>query len=561
MLWLKENRDNIKQMYFSNYTLKTNEDGKKENFQSVLIKKAGEIWNSLDSDSKEVYNIKLKKLKESLNYKTELEFNSENEELEGSQVQDEDSIGKKKVYCPNKCGAIRKTLEGLYSHLGLKENAADNCPKKPHIIKTRAYKKALEKLYSEPNTTIDFSQYLKDTTYSVDDYPSPPDNWNGPFQSKYLSKNAKGADGKPLSFIRFDEAVQVARKIETCGGITKTSHGYSLRVGSNLMSTSDGDPTGLASWIKTKEPPPPYEVKPDVQAKRKSIPKAVKNSVWNKYIETDDPKKLIGKCFVGCGCEITIANFEVGHVNAYSKGGSDKVENLRPICSTCNKSMGTMNLLEFKDLYGLDSKKEVVLTEEELKHKIQELDDNISSITNENDTYDKKQINEQFELEKCNLERSNINDNITNDWPKIHTKREDINEQIVKLKLQIDDLQASLKEDISLINISIKENTIKLKDTNKQYLEHKDNISSIKEKIDLNINSIEYFNTEKQKYEEKLEAINKQKEEAHNIMIQQIEKEVKEEIQKEYLRKQIKERLLQEQQTKQGDLINLSSPQ
>ena len=44
-------------------------------------------------------------------------------------------------------------------------------------------------------------------------------------------------------------------------------------------------------------------------------------------------------------------------------------------------------------------------------------------------------------------------------------------------------------------------------------------------------------------------------------MIQQIEKEVKEELQKEQLRKQIKERLLQEQQTQQGDLINLSAPQ
>ena len=44
-------------------------------------------------------------------------------------------------------------------------------------------------------------------------------------------------------------------------------------------------------------------------------------------------------------------------------------------------------------------------------------------------------------------------------------------------------------------------------------------------------------------------------------MIQQIEKEVKEELQKEHLRKQIKERLLQEQQTQQGDLINLSAPQ
>ena len=274
MLWLKENRDNIKQMYFSNYIPKNNADGKKENLQCVLTKKAGEIWSSLDSDTREVYNIKLKKLKESNIETISEDNNSSSETLKKLAEQkififnpNDIDYDKKQIYCPNKCGAIRRTLEGLYSHLGLKENAADNCTKKPHIIKTKSYKKALEKLYSEPNTTIDFSQYIK------------------------------------------------------------------------------------------SESPPPYEDKPNVQPKRKSIPKAVKNSVWNKYIETDDPKKLIGKCFVGCGCEITIANFEVGHVNAYSNGGSDKVENLRPICSTCNKSMGTMNLLEFKDLYGLNSKK------------------------------------------------------------------------------------------------------------------------------------------------------------------------------------------------------------
>jgi hypothetical protein len=469
MLWLKENRNNIKQMYFSNYIPKINTDGKKENLQCVLTKKAGEIWSSLDSDTKEVYNIKLKKL------------------IHGDGV--------------------------------------------------------------------------TETTYSVDDYPSPPFNWTGPFQMKYLSKNAKGVDGKALSFIRFDEAVQEARKIDTCGGITKTSHGYSLRVGSNLLSTFDGDPTGLASWKKTKELPPPYEVNHNVKTKRKAIPKAVKNSVWNKYIETDDLKKLIGKCFVGCGCEITIANFETGHVIAYSKGGSDKVDNLRPICSTCNKSMGTMNLLEFKETYGLgnglDSKPDEVLTEEQLECEIEQLNSVIKIATDENDTLVEKNVKENLKLEKCNLEKININDTISNYKSKIQTKKCDINEQIDILKLQIDDLQTSLKEDISLINKYIKENTIKLKENNKQYIEYKDTIDSIKEKIDLNINSIEYLNTDKHKYESLLEDINMQKKVEHNSMIKKIEQEVKEELQKDQLRKQIKERLLQEQLTKQGNLINL----
>ena len=64
MLWLKDNRENIKQMYFSNYTLKTDSNGKKENFQTILAKKAGEIWKSLGQEDKQSYANKLKELKE-----------------------------------------------------------------------------------------------------------------------------------------------------------------------------------------------------------------------------------------------------------------------------------------------------------------------------------------------------------------------------------------------------------------------------------------------------------------------------------------------------------------
>ena len=45
-------------------------------------------------------------------------------------------------------------------------------------------------------------------------------------------------------------------------------------------------------------------------------------------------------CFC-CNVEpITFANFECGHVQSGVNGGDDKIQNLRPICSLCNKSMG-----------------------------------------------------------------------------------------------------------------------------------------------------------------------------------------------------------------------------
>jgi hypothetical protein len=86
--------------------------------------------------------------------------------------------------------------------------------------------------------------------YTVDDYPTAPEGWSGPFQMKYLSKNAKNAEGKTLSFKSFDEAVEAAAKLDACGGITKTARGYSLRVGPDLISTPEKHTSsGLASWI------------------------------------------------------------------------------------------------------------------------------------------------------------------------------------------------------------------------------------------------------------------------------------------------------------------------
>jgi 5-methylcytosine-specific restriction endonuclease McrA len=85
---------------------------------------------------------------------------------------------------------------------------------------------------------------------------------------------------------------------------------------------------------------------------RQPIKAAVRTAVWNKYIG----KSAEAECFVGCGNTIGCFNFECGHVIAHSKGGLDTIQNLRPICSTCNKSMGTMNMNKFIKKYGFDAK-------------------------------------------------------------------------------------------------------------------------------------------------------------------------------------------------------------
>lgn len=74
------------------------------------------------------------------------------------------------------------------------------------------------------------------------------------------------------------------------------------------------------------------------------IPKKVRIDSWNTYIG-----KEIGsiKCICCRNTEISQSNFHAGHILAKSKGGANTVENIIPICSHCNLSMGNKNMEDF----------------------------------------------------------------------------------------------------------------------------------------------------------------------------------------------------------------------
>jgi 5-methylcytosine-specific restriction endonuclease McrA len=85
----------------------------------------------------------------------------------------------------------------------------------------------------------------------------------------------------------------------------------------------------------------------DAKPKRSPCPQAVKEAVWKKYFGSI----MVGKCYV-CNSEITFTNFELGHNKPHSKGGEWVVSNLRPLCRTCNRSMGDKMTVEaFKKKY------------------------------------------------------------------------------------------------------------------------------------------------------------------------------------------------------------------
>lgn len=85
------------------------------------------------------------------------------------------------------------------------------------------------------------------------------------------------------------------------------------------------------------------------QVKKDKIPATLRNSIWNLYIGSDTKN---GKCFC-CNTEtISTANFECGHILSEKEGGEITINNLRPICSLCNKSMGIQNMELFMTKHG-----------------------------------------------------------------------------------------------------------------------------------------------------------------------------------------------------------------
>jgi hypothetical protein len=82
-----------------------------------------------------------------------------------------------------------------------------------------------------------------------------------------------------------------------------------------------------------------------------SISSVLKDRVWDRYIG-----RRIGytDCYLKCGTKIRQSHFECGHIVSRKDGGVTSVDNLRPICSKCNKSMGCNNMIKFVNLNHFD---------------------------------------------------------------------------------------------------------------------------------------------------------------------------------------------------------------
>lgn len=78
---------------------------------------------------------------------------------------------------------------------------------------------------------------------------------------------------------------------------------------------------------------------------RRSIPKKIRDAVWDNQFGTTSRE---GSCYC-CKTPLNLTGpWEAGHIISHADGGPDTADNLRPICISCNRSMGTENMDAFK---------------------------------------------------------------------------------------------------------------------------------------------------------------------------------------------------------------------
>jgi hypothetical protein len=78
------------------------------------------------------------------------------------------------------------------------------------------------------------------------------------------------------------------------------------------------------------------DIHKSIHTYKEPIPKRIRELVWT----TNNGETFSHKCYVTwCYNTINVFNFQVGHDIPESKGGTIDIDNLKPICASCNLSM------------------------------------------------------------------------------------------------------------------------------------------------------------------------------------------------------------------------------
>lgn len=87
------------------------------------------------------------------------------------------------------------------------------------------------------------------------------------------------------------------------------------------------------------------------QNRKTQILQAVRFEVWKTRFGNDMTPRKCQCCNLN---EISITNFDCGHIISVKNGGLIHLDNLIPLCGSCNRSIGSCNVHEHVKLSGVD---------------------------------------------------------------------------------------------------------------------------------------------------------------------------------------------------------------
>jgi len=160
---------------------------------------------------------------------------------------------------------------------------------------------------------------------------------------EYVTKESSDSDRKSVSGIAFWRSAHDAGLLPA-----RSADGMRERWRKHLASapgdTASRPEAGAVAEAASVVPvPTPTRQRRGSVPKRKNIQMALRNAVWAR----DFGEVFHGNCAV-CDKQLSITGFDAGHIISDRNGGETTLENLKVCCPLCNKSMGTLNLHEFK---------------------------------------------------------------------------------------------------------------------------------------------------------------------------------------------------------------------
>lgn len=408
-IFKKEQTDSIRNEYFSDYELKQG-----ETFNSLVSAKCKELWGELSDDLKNVYCVL--------------------------------SNSPDKIKMESNITWTDGYIKG-YSDAGIKHFDTFEAAYAYHILNNTSAT-GITRYLSKTNLVYDLRGGKKGQNSSItiinDDLKE---------QVSYLFPKTDTIDVPPS----YDESLKEVIDDEIEVDMSVISDMSDMPVISDMSDMSDMSARSAMSDMSDMS---------DTTKKRKKIPKAIRTNVWKKYIS---PELMKGQCFVGCGTQIEITNFEVGHVVAFARGGTDTIDNLRPICSLCNKSMGTTNLNEFMEKFKSNSVLTIDLHLNETSASIKKLEKTLTKFTQKQTllttTHEvlTTELN-SLELQAAELQikiglKRNESDKTLNSIKKLDDSILKTEEEIQSLKLKHNQLNETKEQEIK--NIKLEEERIK----------------------------------------------------------------------------------------------------